>query len=116
LTHAKTGLFEKSPSCAATDLEFAGTMSAKSINTVGGQITDKTSAPVAVSPVNDAEFCDSLGAFVRFGLRRSLLYDLYGQGLIKGVSLRRRGAARGKRLWSIDSIRSYLASQMESVE
>ena len=35
-------------------------------------------------------------------------------GLIRGVSLRRRGAVRGKRLWSIDSIRSYLESQMEN--
>ena len=83
-------------------------------NNVGGQLTEKTTARVQASPVNDAEFCDSPGAFIRFGLRRSLLYDLYAQGLIKGVSLRRRGAARGKRLWSIDSIRSYLASQMES--
>ena len=74
----------------------------------------QTVAPVAASAANDAEFCDSPGAFVRFGLRRSLLYDLYAQGLIKGASLRRRGATRGKRLWSIDSIRAYLASQMES--
>jgi hypothetical protein len=83
---------------------------------IGGQLTDKTTAPVAASPANDAEFCDSPGAFLRFGLRRSLLYDLHGQGLIQGVSLRRRGAQRGKRLWSIDSIRSYLASQMEGAK
>ena len=87
----------------------------KSIN-VGGQRTDTTIGPVTVSPANDAEFCDSPGAFVRFGLRRSLLYALHAQGLIKGASLRRRGAMRGKRLWSIDSIRSYLASQMDSAE
>jgi len=87
-------------------------MPTKSIN-IGGQLTDKTTAPIAVSPVNDAEFCDSFGAFVRFGLRRSLLYELHAQGLIRGCSLRRRGAVRGKRLWSIDSIRSYLASQMD---
>jgi len=86
-------------------------MSRTPIN-AGGE-TAKTIAPVQASPANDAEFCDSLGAFVRFGLRRSLLYELYAQGLIKGVSLRRRGAARGKRLWSIDSIRSYLHDQME---
>jgi hypothetical protein len=84
----------------------------KSLNV--GEQSDNTTAPVQASPANDAEFCDSPGAFQRFGLRRSLLYDLYAQGLIKGVSLRRRGAARGKRLWSIDSIRSYLASQMEA--
>jgi hypothetical protein len=83
---------------------------------IGGQLTDKTTASVTASPASAAEFCDSPGAFLRFGLRRSLLYELHHLGLIKGVSLRRRGAARGKRLWSIDSIRSYLASQMGSVE
>lgn len=73
----------------------------------------QTTAPVEMSPANDAEFCDCVGAFLRFGLKRSLLYDLYGQRLIKGVSLRRRGAVRGKRLWSVDSIRAYLNSQMK---
>jgi hypothetical protein len=88
-------------------------MPTKSIN-IGGQPTDKTTGPVTASPAGDAEFCDSPGAFARFGLRRSLLYELHSLGLIKGVSLRRPGTARGKRLWSIDSIRSYLASQMEA--
>jgi len=80
---------------------------------LGRQLTDKTTALAQASPASDAEFCDSPGAFRRFGLRRSLLYDLHALGLIKGVSLRRRGTTRGKRLWSIDSIRSYLTSQME---
>ncbi len=74
----------------------------------------ETIAPITASPSTHAEFCDSPGVFQRFGLRRSLLYELNKLGLIKGVSLRRRGAVRGKRLWSIDSIRSYLASQMEN--
>jgi hypothetical protein len=86
---------------------------AKSIN-IGAQLTDKTTAPVAASSGNDAEFCDSSGAFMRFGLRRSLLYDLHALGLIRGVSLRRRGAQRGKRLWDVASIRTYLSSQMEA--
>jgi hypothetical protein len=85
-------------------------------NSIEGGKAQKTVAPVIASPANGAEFCDSPGAFILFGLRRSLLYNLHAQGLIKGVSLRRRGAARGKRLWSIDSIRSYLASQMESTK
>jgi hypothetical protein len=76
--------------------------------------TSVTTKPVTASPASDAEFCDSPGAFARFGLRRSLLYELHSLGLIKGVSLRRRGTARGKRLWSIDSIRSYLNSQMDN--
>ena len=79
----------------------------------GGQQTATTTAPVQASPANDAEFCDSPGAFARFGLKRTLLYELKSLGLIQGVSLRRRGTARGKRLWSIDSIRSYLNSQMD---
>jgi len=91
-------------------------MSKMSLDTkkIGRQETDKTTAPVTASPASDAEFCDSPGAFARFGLRRSLLYELHHLGLIKGVSLRRRGTARGKRLWSIDSIRDYLVSQMEN--
>jgi hypothetical protein len=81
---------------------------------IGRRETEQTTAAVTASPAYDAEFCDCAGAFARFGLKRSLLYELHGLGLIKGVSLRRRGTARGKRLWSIDSIRSYLASQMEN--
>jgi len=81
---------------------------------IGGQSTDKTTSPVAASSAGDAEFCDSPGAFQRFGLRRSLLYELHKLGLIQGVSLRRRGALRGKRLWNCDSIRSYLHEQMEA--
>jgi hypothetical protein len=82
-------------------------------NNVSVEQIDKTTLPVAASPPNDAEFCDSPGAFYRFGLRRSLLYELAAEGLITGCSLRRRGRQRGKRLWSIGSIRSYLESQME---
>jgi hypothetical protein len=73
-----------------------------------------TIAPLAASAANDTEFCDSPGAFYRFGLKRSMLYELSARGLIKGVSLRKRGAAKGKRLWSCDSIRNYLASQMRA--
>jgi hypothetical protein len=80
----------------------------------GEQITETTTAPVQASPAFEAEFCDNGGAYLRFGIRRSLLYQLHKEGLIDGVSLRRRGAARGKRLWSCDSIRRYLASQMEA--
>jgi hypothetical protein len=81
---------------------------------VGEQRTDKTTAPVAASPANDAEFCDCIGAYHRYGLKRSMLYELSARGAIKGVSLRKRGATKGKRLWSCDSIRRYLASQMEA--
>jgi hypothetical protein len=83
---------------------------------IGGQPTEKTTATVQPSPANDAEFCDSPGAFYRFGLKRSMLYELSARGLIKGVSLRKRGSIKGKRLWSCDSIRTYLLSQMDGRE
>jgi hypothetical protein len=82
----------------------------------GRQLSDYTTSPVAASPANDAEFCDSPGAFYRFGLKRSMLYELSARGLIKSCSLRKRGATKGKRLWSCDSIRTYLASQMEGAK
>lgn len=84
----------------------------------GGQ-SGKTIAPVCAAQANaaqDPEFVDSPGAKFRFGLGRSLLYQLHGEGLIDGVSLRRRGALRGKRLWSVDSIRRYLRSRMEGAK
>jgi hypothetical protein len=84
----------------------------KKTSNVGAQ-SDMTTVPVVASPLNDAEFVDSPGAFVRFGLRRSLLYALHREGLISGVSLRRKGTVRGKRLWSCDSIREFLRRQME---
>jgi hypothetical protein len=80
-------------------------------NKMGGNAL--TVAPVQASPSNDAEFCDSRGAERRFGLKRSLLYELLAEGLIRGVSLRRRGQMKGKRLWNCDSIRTYLNAQMQ---
>jgi len=83
-------------------------------NNSGGH--PQTIAPVTTSLSNDTEFCDSPGAFLRFGLKRSMLYELNARGLIKGCSLRKRGATKGKRLWSCDSIRSYLASAMKDAK
>jgi hypothetical protein len=81
-------------------------------NAEGG--TAHTTAPVTASSAPDAEFCDSPGAKARFGLGRTYLYQLLEQGLIEGVSLRKKGAQKGKRLWGVDSIRRYLRSQMEA--
>ena len=47
-------------------------------------------------------------------IKRSLAYQLLANGLIKGVSLRRRNAMKGKRLFQVDSVRAYLNSQMQS--
>ena len=75
--------------------------------------TAQTTAPVQASPANDAEFADARGIEVRFGLKRSLLYALLGDGSIRGVSLRRRGQLRGKRLFDVASVRDFLRQQMQ---
>ena len=79
---------------------------------IGGQ-SDKTTAPVHALPVHGAEFVDCDGLRAGFGIKRSLAYELHAQGLIRGVSLRRKGQVRGKRLWDVASVRAYLAAQME---
>jgi len=61
----------------------------------------------------DPEFVDIRGLEARWGIKRSLAYQLLADGKIRGVSLRRRGQTRGKRLFSVDSIRQFLREQME---
>lgn len=81
----------------------------------GGQAV--ISVPVSVAQVNatqDPEFLDAAGLQSRFGIKRSLAYALLADGAIRGVSLRRRGQARGKRLFAVDSVRAFLRSQMEA--
>ena len=70
----------------------------KKTNNVGGEQAETTTDTVRASPENDAEFCDCPGAKQRFGLKRSLLYQLHAEELIDGCSLRRKGKQRGKRL------------------
>jgi hypothetical protein len=85
---------------------------------LGGQPTEKTTAPVHATPAHvagqDPEFLDATGVRAQFSIRRSLLWELDRDGLIKSVSLRRRGRSRGKRLFSVESIRQFLRTQMEA--
>ncbi len=80
-------------------------------NNIGEQ-TDQTTAPVRATPAHvagrDPEFLDAKGVEARFSIRRSLLYELHYGGHIKSVSLRRRGQVRGKRLFSVASLREFL--------
>ena len=69
-----------------------------------------TRPPQQINP----EFVDCKGLEAGWGIKRSLAYQLLADNKIKGVSLRRRGAIRGKRLFSVDSDRQFLASQMEA--
>jgi hypothetical protein len=74
----------------------------------------KTARDAATASQIDPEFVDLEGLWRGFGIKRSLAYQLLADGLIKGVSLRRRNRVRGKRLFSVDSVRAYLSSQMEA--
>jgi len=69
----------------------------------------------AVRPLHhiDPEFVDCKGLEAGWGIKRSLAYQLLADGKIQGVSLRRRNQIRGKRLFSVDSIRQFLREQME---
>ena len=87
----------------------------KNLKNKGGNALT-TVAPVTASPTNDAEFVDAPGLQARFGIKRSLAYTLLAEGAIRGVSLRRRGLLRGKRLFDVASVRSYLKSLMQGAE
>ena len=77
-----------------------------------------TVAPIAAAPVAALQ-----PEFLRFprpgqvepisGLRRSQLYELVKEGLIRSVSLRRPGKIRGTRLIVADSLRAYLRGLTE---
>ena len=88
-------------------------MPKKHLSDIGRQQTEKTTASVKASPVFDAEFVDSYGLQAGWGLKWSLAYVLLAEGKIRGVSLRRRGSLKGKRLFDVASVRAYLRSQME---
>jgi hypothetical protein len=62
----------------------------------------------------DPEFVDCKGLEAGWGIKRSLAYQLLTEGKIQGLSLRRRGTVRGKRLFCVDSIRQFLREQMEA--
>jgi hypothetical protein len=62
----------------------------------------------------DPEFVDCRGLEAAFGIKRSLAYALLADRKIRGVSLRRRSQVRGKRLFSVDSVRDYLRAEMKN--
>jgi hypothetical protein len=78
----------------------------------GRESVPLSEAAVGASQI-EPEFIDVDGLRRAFGIKRSLAYQLLADGAIKGVSLRRRGRIRGKRLFSVDSVRAFLHAQME---
>jgi len=72
-------------------------------------------------PVQPGNFTGATPEFLRtndvrriYGIPRGSLYGLAKLGKIKGCLLRVRGAKSGLRLWSADSIRAYIAEQMDA--
>lgn len=62
------------------------------------------------------EWLDAKGVRTVYGISRSHAYELGNSGQIRTVSIRRRGAARGRRLFDCDSIRRFLDLHAVQVE
>lgn len=70
---------------------------------------------ISIDSINvGPEFVDCKGLEQRFGIRRSLAYELIHRNAIRSVSLRKRGSVRGKRLFDVQSVRNFLRSGSES--
>jgi hypothetical protein len=89
-------------------------MNSNKLENFSGKVSDKTIAPLRGASYLNPEFVDCKGLEAGWGIKRSLAYQLLADGAIKGVSLRRRGQLRGKRLFSVDSVREFLSEQMEA--
>jgi hypothetical protein len=72
----------------------------------------RTTAPIEAGSVAslDPEFLPITSACKFSGLGRTALYLEIRAGKIKSISLRKKGTARGRRLVSVSSLRSYLNS------
>jgi hypothetical protein len=78
---------------------------------------NKTAAPIAPGATGAVpEFCRPGDMPRLFGIGRTYAYQLIQEGKIKSVSLRKRGARFGVRLISCDSVREFLAREMEKAE
>ena len=89
-------------------------MNSNNLGNFSGKITDKTISPLRGASHLNPEFVDCKGLESGWGIKRSLAYQLLADGKIRGVSFRRRGRSRGKRFFSVDSIRAFLREQMEA--
>lgn len=74
-----------------------------------------TTQPLTLGVVQVAgpEFVGYQEARMMFGLSRTHLYKLGKEGLVRTVSLRGRGNKRGRRLYSVDSIRALLNASVD---
>ena len=78
------------------------------------KLPDKNKRPTSVIVGPNTETTDYLGVQELFGIRRGLAYHLWETGAIQSISLKGPGEKRGKRLFSVSSIRAYLNSKLEN--
>ena len=62
------------------------------------------------------EWADSKNITRIFGIGKSTLYRLSAEGKIASSSLRERGKARGKRLFSCDSVAAFIEKMAKGGE
>lgn len=77
---------------------------------VNNQLTD---SPVEPGRFLAPQFLDVDQVRIYFGIKQSLLYRLLAENKIRAVSIRQRGKTRGRRLFDVASIRSFLNSQVD---
>jgi hypothetical protein len=78
---------------------------------MGGSLT---TTPPAIAEGNlDPEFAGHAKMRELFDLSRTHLYRLSSEGKIRSVSLRERGKTRGRRLYDVQSVRDFLAANIE---
>jgi hypothetical protein len=77
---------------------------------INNQLTD---SPVEPGRFLAPEFLDVDQVRIYFGIKQSLLYRLLAENKIRAVSIRQRGKTRGRRLFDVASIRSFLNSQVD---
>lgn len=63
----------------------------------------------------EAEWAREKQITAQFGLSHTILYNLRKSGKIRTVSLRGKGKEYGARIYNIESVRQFIASQ-ESME
>jgi hypothetical protein len=78
---------------------------------MGGTLT---TTPPAIAEGNlYPEFAGHAKMRELFDLSRTHLYRLSSEGKIRSVSLRERGKTRGRRLYDVQSVRDFLAANIE---
>ena len=78
------------------------------------KISFNTVEPSSVS-ITSPEFLTTTDVRKYFGIRKGTLYNLAKLGKVRGKALRVTGQYKGVRLWSVDSIRSFIDSQSSEI-